>query len=407
MLLGREGARVALVEKQPDPDAFKRMCSHFIQASAVPTIERLDLLEPIIAAGGVRSRIRAWTRWGWIEPPPEQRPATRVNLRREVLDPMVRERGGGDAGRRAAARPHRDRAAARRATAFAGVAVRDRDGARTELTRRLVVGADGRDSQVAELAGVKEKILPHNRFAYGGYFEGAMPEGAPDGTIWFADPQWAAAFPTDGGLIFYAAMPTKDRLPEFKRDPEAALVYFVAELPGGAADPRVSAWSATCSARSRCRTGCGRSAPGLALVGDAALATDPLFGVGCGWAFQSGEWLADAVGSGAARRRSRWSAGLKRYRRRTRAAARPRLHHPRLRDRPEAQPRRAVALLRGRPRREAGGHASTASRPGRSARRGCSRRRCRGRSSSTPATRSRRAARRGRPPPRSRPPGRR
>ena len=34
------------------------------------------------------------------------------------------------------------------------------------------------------------------------------------------------------------------------------------------------------------------SGPGVALVGDAAQATDPLVGVGCGWALQSGEWLA-------------------------------------------------------------------------------------------------------------------
>ena len=33
ILLGREGLRVAVVEKQPDPNAFKRICSHFIQAS--------------------------------------------------------------------------------------------------------------------------------------------------------------------------------------------------------------------------------------------------------------------------------------------------------------------------------------------------------------------------------------
>jgi flavin-dependent dehydrogenase len=37
--------------------------------------------------------------------------------------------------------------------------------------------------------------------------------------------------------------------------------------------------------------------PGLALVGDAALAIDPLWGVSCGWAFQSAEWLAEAVGN--------------------------------------------------------------------------------------------------------------
>jgi menaquinone-9 beta-reductase len=37
--------------------------------------------------------------------------------------------------------------------------------------------------------------------------------------------------------------------------------------------------------------------PGVAFVGDAALATDPLFGVGCGWAFQSAEWLVDETRS--------------------------------------------------------------------------------------------------------------
>ena len=35
--------------------------------------------------------------------------------------------------------------------------------------------------------------------------------------------------------------------------------------------------------------------PGLAFVGDAAMAADPIWAVGCGWAFQSGEWLADEL----------------------------------------------------------------------------------------------------------------
>jgi 2-polyprenyl-6-methoxyphenol hydroxylase-like FAD-dependent oxidoreductase len=37
------------------------------------------------------------------------------------------------------------------------------------------------------------------------------------------------------------------------------------------------------------------SGPGVALSGDAAQATDPLVGVGCGWALQSGEWLASEL----------------------------------------------------------------------------------------------------------------
>src|SRR6187200_1025883 len=71
ILLSRAGARVALIEKSPDHVAFKRLCSHFIQASAVPTLERLGLMEPILAAGGQRARGLLWTRWGWIEPSEE------------------------------------------------------------------------------------------------------------------------------------------------------------------------------------------------------------------------------------------------------------------------------------------------------------------------------------------------
>jgi 2-polyprenyl-6-methoxyphenol hydroxylase-like FAD-dependent oxidoreductase len=57
--------------------------------------------------------------------------------------------------------------------------------------------------------------------------------------------------------------------------------------------------------------------PGVAFVGDAALAADPLWGVGCGWAFQSADWLvqetAGSLGGGGD-----LDAALERYRRRHR-----------------------------------------------------------------------------------------
>jgi 2-polyprenyl-6-methoxyphenol hydroxylase-like FAD-dependent oxidoreductase len=313
ILLGLAGARVALVEKQPDPHAFKRICSHFIQASSVPTFERLGLLDPIIAAGGLRSRVHAWTRWGWIEAPPE-RAGLSLNLRREVLDPLVRETAAAVPGvdlmlGQSAERLLRDDDAVR------GVVVRDRDGHETELRARLTVGADGRDSRIAELSGVPTKTRPHGRVAYGAYFENASPVQAPDAAFWMLDPQWAAAFPTDSDLTFYAAMVTKERLPEFKRDPETALINLIADVPeappireGRLASPVMGKLDMV--NRQRVPT-----APGLALVGDAALAIDPLFGVGCGWAVQSGEWLADSVAT-ALRRDDELEKGLARYRRR-------------------------------------------------------------------------------------------
>jgi 2-polyprenyl-6-methoxyphenol hydroxylase-like FAD-dependent oxidoreductase len=313
ILLGRAGARVAVVEKQPDPAAFKRVCSHFIQASAAPTIERLDLMDRIEEAGGVRSRIRAWTRWGWIDPPPE-RAGYAVNLRREVLDPMIRETASGTPGvdvmlGRAVKGLLYD------GDAVCGAEVGEPAGDVTSIRARLVIGADGRDSRVAQLADVPTKTLPHGRFAYGAYFEGAQPSHSPDGSMWMLDPQWAAAFPTDSGLTFYAVMLTKDRLAEFRRDPEESLVSFLADLPDAppiATGRRVGPVLGKIEMPNRIRRA---AVPGLALVGDAALATDPIFGVGCGWALQSGEWLADSVvpallGQGSLER------GLARYRRR-------------------------------------------------------------------------------------------
>lgn len=293
ILLGRAGARVALIEKRPDPQAFKRVCSHFIQASAVPTIERIGLYEPILEAGGLRSRFHSRTPWGWIEPT-ERREAYCLNLRRELLDPMLREAAGAEANVELMLGQSAERLV-RGDGAIGGVGVRDREGNEREIRARLVVGADGRDSRVAEMAQVKEKTLPHNRLAYGGYFEGPKPRFWPDGAVWLLDPDMAAAFPTDGGQIFYIAMTHKDRAPEFKADPERALVEHVAGVP----EPppiRESRCVAPVIGKvempNRVR---GPIAPGLALIGDAALATDPIFGVGCGFAFQSGEWLADSV----------------------------------------------------------------------------------------------------------------
>jgi menaquinone-9 beta-reductase len=315
ILLGRAGAKVALIEKRPDPDAFKRVCSHFIQASAVPTIERLGLYEPILAAGGVRSRLHVWTRWGWVEPT-EERSAYCLNLRRELLDPMVREGAAEQTsvelllGQTAERLVQED-------GAFGGVVVRDREGSEREIRARLTVGADGRDSRVATMADVKEKTRPHGRLAYGGYFEGPMPRFAPDGSVWFLDPDMAAAFPTDGGQVFYIAMTNKERAPEFKRDPERALVEHVTRVP----DPppirdcrRVGPVVGKVEMPNRMR---GPIAPGLALIGDAALATDPFPGVGCGFALQAGEWLADSV-SPWLRGLEPLENGLRRYRKRHR-----------------------------------------------------------------------------------------
>jgi flavin-dependent dehydrogenase len=315
IMLGREGARVAVLEKSPDPAAFKRICSHFIQASAVPTLERLDLVEPMIEAGAVRSRFLMRTPWGWVEAPPE-RAALAINLRREKLDPLVRERAATTSGVELLL-GLTVRELRRDGGKVSGVVACDREGVETVFEAPLTIGADGRDSLIAELSGVKVKTYPHGRIAYGGYFERAAPGAAPDASVWMMDPEWAAAFPTDSDLTFCAAMATKDRTAEFKADPHGALVEYFERLPEApslrsAKLVEESGVLGKVDMTNRMRT---PTAPGVALIGDAALATDPLFGVGCGWAFQSAEWLAGAVAA-ALRGEEELEAGLRRYRRR-------------------------------------------------------------------------------------------
>jgi flavin-dependent dehydrogenase len=265
------------------------------------------------AAGAVRPRFNARVQWGWIAAPPE-RAARGVNLRRQKLDPMMREHAAATPGVEVLL--GQNVTAVRRAGGkVSGVVARDREGVETVFEAPLTIGADGRDSSVVPLAGVKQKTHPHGRFAYGGYFEGMELRHSPDASVWMMDPDWAAAFPTDDGLTFCAVMPTMDRLPAFKDDPIAAMCDYFDRAPEA---PSLRSATVTedgvlgkIDMTNRVRT---PAMPGLALVGDAALATDPLFGIGCGWAFQTAEWLADSVAP-ALRGEADLEAGLRRYRR--------------------------------------------------------------------------------------------
>jgi 2-polyprenyl-6-methoxyphenol hydroxylase-like FAD-dependent oxidoreductase len=154
----------------------------------------------------------------------------------------------------------------------------------------------------------------HGRVAFGGYFEGPPPAGSPDASFWLLDPDMAAAFPTDSGLTFYAAMPISEHAGAFREDPGKALVEMLDRLPDG---PPIRASRIVQPPQGKLdmtNVANAPAGPGLALVGDAALAIDPLWGVGCGWALQSAGWLADSV-SPALRGSEPLAAGLKRYRR--------------------------------------------------------------------------------------------
>jgi menaquinone-9 beta-reductase len=320
ILLARAGVRVALVDKHTKASAFKRLCGHYIQPSAVSTIERLGVMDALTRAGAVRSRPRLWTEWGRIDAGEVPRVPAGMNLRREVLDPLLRQ---------VAAETHGvdlilDRSLhelVRKDGRVCGAVVRDRQRHETTLRAPLVVGADGRGSRVARAAGLSERTEPNGRFSYAAYFEGPPSAGSPDCFLWMLNPEWAGAFPTDQGLTMYACMPTKDRIPEFRRDPEAALKAYIAALPEAPPIEISRQVGPTIGSLDIPIIEHDSTSNGVALVGDAALAADPMFAVGCSWALQSGEWLADSVAPALLGKGS-LDRGLARYRRRRGRATR-------------------------------------------------------------------------------------
>jgi menaquinone-9 beta-reductase len=310
-LFALAGARVALVERRPDPAAYKVVCTHAILSSAVPTIERLGLAGPLEERGAVRTRAAAWTPLGgWIPFPSDVPPGYGVT--RRTLDPLLRELTANTPGvelllGRTVVRLLGDNGRP------AGVAVESPGRREESIHARLVVAADGRGSPVARLAGVPGRVREHNRFAYFAYWRGIRPV-TTHARVWFLDPDGAASFPNEDDLSVVVAAPHRARLAEFRADPERAYRRMLSGLPDGPdldGAERVSKLIGKLEMPNVMRPA---ARPGLAFVGDAALATDPVFGVGCGWAFQSAEWLVDHT-RGPLLDRGDLDGALDRYRR--------------------------------------------------------------------------------------------
>jgi flavin-dependent dehydrogenase len=313
-LFALHGAHVALIERRPALDAYKTVCTHYIQSSATPTIAKLGLTPLIEARGAVRNSVDLWTRdSGWIRPDDGDAPHG-YNVTRRTLDPILRKLAADTSGV--------ELIAGRTAVGLlgngrpAGVEIEDRARKRHAVSARLVVAADGRDSKLARWARVPGRIRPHGRFFYWGYWRGVRP-ATTRSKMWLLDPDCAYTFPNEDDLTVVLVAPHRDRLPEFHSDLEGAYRRMVSALPDAPDLSDAALESKLLGKVELPNVSRPAARPGVAFVGDAALAADPLWGVGCGWAFQSADWLvqetAGSLGGGGD-----LDAALERYRRRHR-----------------------------------------------------------------------------------------
>ncbi|KQV09936.1 MULTISPECIES: NAD(P)/FAD-dependent oxidoreductase [unclassified Kitasatospora] len=299
ILLARRGVRVALLERRSDPEAYKVLCTHSLTANAYPVLDELGLVPALEQAGAVRNEARWHTRWGWIEakaaPGGPELPYA-YNVRRSTLDPLIRSRAAQTPGVDLLL-GHQVTGLVREAGRTVGVRASTAQGER-EIRARLVVGADGKDSAVAKFAEVPARSYENARFAYLAHFRN-LPLSGGIAQTWFLEPDMAYAFPNDDGVTVVAVLPDKKRLPAFREDLEGSFLAFVRALPEAPpidSAERITKIIGTVNYPLHTRK---PTAPGIALVGDAALTADPLWGVGCGWALQSAQWLAEAIAPAA------------------------------------------------------------------------------------------------------------
>ncbi len=179
-----------------------------------------------------------------------------------------------------------------------GVEISDEAGP-VRIRARVVVGADGRASKVAELVGAA--VQEEHRASRAMYFRYATgmagPEGDPDGPEFsLGDDELAYVFPSDGSMSCVAVSVNLREYAAMRSRAQAAFEERLAGHPFLASRIGAATWTGRlfgCGPRPgvvRIPTG-----PGWALVGDASLYQDPWTGLGMDNASVHATFLAEAL----------------------------------------------------------------------------------------------------------------
>lgn len=274
LLLARAGARVLIVDR--DAGIGDTLSTHALMRPAVELLASWGLVDGLVAAG------TPWVREARFQYGqeriivPVKRTAAADGLlapRRWLLDPSIL--AAAVAAGAEVALGTAVEAGLRTGDRLGGVVLRGPDGRRRAMPADLVVGADGRMSQIAELVGARPLLVSPERTAT---LYGYVPDLPNEGYRWFFDDGLSAGvIPTNDGLhCVFAACRSADHKARFGADPVAGMATIL-----GGFDPDLAEHvRAAPSLRLRRFLGApghlrARAGAGWALVGDAACFKDP------------------------------------------------------------------------------------------------------------------------------------
>lgn len=294
--LAQQGRRVLLVDRDAFPS--DTISTHGLGFTAVESLRRLGVLERVEAAGFRRMyRHRAWLGDVFIEAPAGPPGAYTLAPRRLVLDQILAERAV-ECGAELLERARVD-ALLSESGVIVGAVVQKLGGERIELRARVVIGADGKGSQVAKWVEAEKYDEGRvGRPIYYGYFRGTESLPDPTAEVFFGSDHVAfcLAMRPDEHMLALEVQP--EEFDHIRRDPRAWLIAACRSLPG--MDRRMR--DATLDGQVRGVRGVENHlrkpfGPGWALTGDAGYVKDPITAYGVGDAMLQGFLLARALGA--------------------------------------------------------------------------------------------------------------
>jgi flavin-dependent dehydrogenase len=295
MLLARRGLNVLVLDRATFPS--DTLSTHQVQLPGVARLARWGVLDQILAAGTPATRSVRFDQGEAVITGrfPEYDGADFMcSPRRTLLDKVLV-----DAARAAGAEVREnftvDELLQDDGT-VTGVHGREKGAPVVTEHARLVIGADGKHSLVAEATAARAyRTKPPQSLAFYTYWEGVPATG---GAMYGRPGCALGAWPTNDGLLMtYLAWPIA-RFSEFRQDVEGNFLRTLDAVGLGErvrAGRRAERFRGTPDLPSYFRQPYG---PGWALVGDAGLLLDPITGQGIGHAFRDAELLADAVADG-------------------------------------------------------------------------------------------------------------
>lgn len=322
--LAERGRKVLLVDRDRFPS--DTLSTHALAFNAVDSLRRLGVLDRIEAAGFCRIfRHRTWVDDICIEAPAGPPGTYSIAPRRIVLDQILLDRAvecGAELWQRA-----RVDSLIEESGAVVGAVVQHIGAEKREVRARVVVGADGKQSQVAEwVSAEKYDERPLGRPIYFGYFQGFRPLAEPTIELFFGSDRIGFCFPMrpDEHCLILEAQP-KD-FARIRQDPAGWFREEFSTLPGIAERFQ----SARLEGRMLGTRGVENFfrkpyGPGWALTGDAACVKDPCTGYGIGDALLQSFLMAKALGAwfdGA-----EWEPTMEAYTQRRDQALRPLFEH--------------------------------------------------------------------------------